>query len=229
MTDVRNAVHAVLDALDWAALGEVYFHADGEAELRQRRPAVLACGRALADLLLPRLSRSGASLWVGAGLAELPVLLAEAQRGRTVIAANLRAAECAILNRALEIAAPTQSLRFLPIDAQQAPADVPIDHLGCISLFTDPETWPVLSDVAYGRIAPVQLDVEQFVREREAARSLAAKLFARLQRPGWITTTAEEVAWFLDAADNSGVHLEPEDEMVESAIVGDPIGVLAVR
>jgi hypothetical protein len=96
-------------------------------------------------------------------------------------------------------------------------------------LFTDPESWPLLSDVAYGRIAPVQVDVEQFVAERESARELATTLFARMRRPGLVTTTAEEVSWFLEQADAVGAEIEAGEELVEAAIVGDPIGVLRIR
>jgi hypothetical protein len=103
------------------------------------------------------------------------------------------------------------------------------DHVGCISVFTDPETWPMLSAVAYGRIAPVQVDVESFVAERERARGLVAALFARLLRPGLVTTTAEEVAWFLEQASAAGAVAEPAEEMVETAVVGDPVGFLEVR
>ena len=36
----KDLTKAVLDQLDWAALGEIYFHEDGENELRQRRKAM---------------------------------------------------------------------------------------------------------------------------------------------------------------------------------------------
>jgi hypothetical protein len=96
-------------------------------------------------------------------------------------------------------------------------------------VFTDPETWPVLSDVAYGRVAPVQVDVERFVAERQVARELARDLFARLSRPALVTTTAEEVAWFLEQAHARGVTAEAGDELIETAVVGDPVGFLHVR
>jgi hypothetical protein len=230
MNAARDAARAVLDCLDWARLGDVYFHEDGEQELRERRKAILGCGMTLAELLLPQLPKVGASLWVGAGVAELPVLLAEAMRGgRRVVAANLRAEECAILNKALVIAAPHVALRYEAVDARVAAPEATFDHLGCVSLFTDPESWPLLSDVAYGRIAPVQIDVEQFVAERDSARELATTLFARLRRPGLVTTTAEEVSWFLEQADAVGAEIEAGEELVEAAIVGDPIGVLRIR
>jgi len=229
MSGAKEVTKEVLDRLDWAALGDIYFHEDGDNELRERRKAIVACGMALSELLLPQLRHGGASLWVGAGLAELPVLLAESMRGdRRVVAVNLRQQECDLLNAALAAAAPDCKLRYLAGDARAVAPGVTFDHLACISLFTDPETWPLLSDVAYGRIAPVQIDVEQFVAEREQARELAASLFARFSRPGLVTTTAEEVSWFLELAESVGASIEASEELVEAAIVGDPVGFLTV-
>ncbi len=232
-TDLRAVsllTRRVLDACDWGALGAIYFHEDGEKFWAERRPAVVELGERLARALLRRLPARGASLWVGAGVAELPVLLAETMvHERTVVAANLRGDECDLLNRALAAAAPTASLQFVAGDARTLGGATTFDHLGCISVFTDPETWPVLSDVAYGRIAPVQLDVERFVAERERARELAHGLWARLRRPGLITTSAEEVPWFLEQAAASGAVVDPDDELIETAVVGDPVGFLAVR
>src|SRR5690606_6673428 len=115
-------------------------------------------------------------------------------------------------------------LRFTRGDAGSAAGALAFDHVGCISVFTDPETWPLLSDVAYGRIAPVQIDVDRFVAERERARALAQQLFARLERPGLVTTSAEEVSWFLEQAEAAGARCEAGDELVETAVVGDPVG-----
>lgn len=226
---VAALAERVLATLDWRALGAIYFHADGEAHWRERRPRVLELGVALAQRLLPQLPSGGASLWVGAGVAELPVLLAETLlRGRTVVAANLLAEECALLNRGLEVAAPSVGFRYLPEDARTAGGACGVDHVGCISVFTDPVRWPVLSGVAYGRLPPVQLDVERFVAEREDATALAEGLFARLVRPGLVTTSAEEVAWFLDRAAAHGASIEAADDLVETAVVGDPVGFLRV-
>jgi hypothetical protein len=190
---------------------------------------VLELGELLALQLLRRLPSGGASLWVGAGVAELPVLLAETMlHGRTVVAANLREAECALLNAGLQAAAPEVALRYVAADAAVVAPGTPFDHLGCISVFTDPERWPMLSGVAYGRIAPVQVDVERFVAERDEARAVAQGLFARLQRPGLVTTSAEEVAWFLETAAAVGATIDAADDLVETAVVGDPVGFLTV-
>lgn len=224
---VEQLTARVLDALDWEELGEIYFHWGGAEFWRDRLPRVRTFGVHLGKALLARVRHGGASLWVGAGVAELPVLLAETMlHDRTAVAANLREREVEVLNAGLAKAGA--ELRYVTADARTVDGG-PFDHLGCISVFTDPETWPVLSDVAYGRVAPVQLDVERFVAERARARELARELFARLQRPGLITTSAEEVAWFLELAEATGATIEAGDELVETAVVGDPVGFLAVR
>lgn len=221
---------AVLRALDWRALGEVYFHWGGEDFWAEKRPDVLRLGEALARALAGRLARSGRSLWVGAGVAELPVLLVESLAlGREVVATNLRAAEVDALNAGLAAAAPDVALRYVTADARTAGGEGTFDHVGCISVFTDPETWPTLSGVSYGRLPPVQVDVERFVAEREAARGLATALFARLARPGLVTTTAEEAAWFLEQAERAGATIDASEEMIETAVVGDAVGFLAAR
>jgi hypothetical protein len=227
---VAQRVRRVLDALDWKALGEIYFHWGGERFWRERRPRVEALGERLAKALAGRVPAGGSSLWVGAGVGELPVLLAEVLVcGRTVVATNLRAQECEVLAAGLAAGAPDVPLRWRAEDARTAEPGATFDHLGCISVFTDPETWPTLSDVAYGRIAPVQLDVERFVRERDEARALAHGLFARLRRPGLVTTSAEEASWFLEQAQACGTSVDAAERMIDTAVVGDPVGFLAVR
>lgn len=224
-----QALGRALDALDWRALGDVYFHEDGEKLLRNRREPVERLGAVWARALLRRLPAGGRSLHVGAGLAELPAMLAEVLvAGRTVRAVNLRGEECAILDRALQQAGLSDRLRIEHLDAGGVEPGTTYDHLGVVSLFTDPETWPTLSDISYGRICPVQVDVDAFVRERDHARSIAARLFGLLQRPGWVTTSADELGWFLDQAEAHGVPIEADDALVETAMVGDPIGFVRV-
>lgn len=226
---VNDVCRKVLGYLDWKALGEIYFHFGGEEFWEQKRPGLQALGGELGKRLLRELPRGGASLWVGAGIAELSAMLGEVLlHGREVTATNLRERECEVLNAGLAAGAPGVALRYVPGDAREVGKPRAFDHLGCISVFTDPETWPVLSDVAYGRIAPVQIDVERFVAERDQARELAAGLFARLRRPGLITTSAEEVAWFLEQAELAGAVLEASEDLVETAVVGDPVGFLKV-
>ncbi|MCK5942378.1 MAG: hypothetical protein KAI24_10445 [Planctomycetes bacterium] len=228
--EVEKQTRRCFDAVDWAVLGDIYFHEQGEQHWAERRKLVVELGTQLARRLERQVPAGGRSLWVGAGVAELPVLIGEAVvLGRTVVAANLIAAECEALNAALAEALPDVPLRYQVGDAVELAGEHRFDHLGCISVFTDPERWPQLSGVSYGRLAPVQLDVEQFAAEREQARALAKGLFGRLSRPGCITTSAEEVSWFLELAEAQGLAVEAADELIETAVVGDPVGFLQVR
>jgi hypothetical protein len=72
----------------------------------------------------------------------------------------------------------------------------------------------------------VQLDLEQFATERDQVRELASGLFALLNQEACITTTAEEVAWFLELAAKQERQIEPTDDIIEMAVVGDPVGFL---
>lgn len=227
--EVERLTRRVFEAADWRALGEVYFHEDGERHWADRRKLVVELGVQLARRLALQVPRGGASLWVGAGVAELPVLLAEATvLGREVLAANLIQGECDLLNAALAASAPGVPLRYEVGAAEELAGDRSFDHLGCISVFTDPERWPCLSGVSYGRLPPVQLDVDAFVAERDAARALTASVFDRLARPGCITTSAEEVSWFLEQCEARGLEVDPSEDLIETAVVGDPVGFLRV-
>lgn len=220
----------LFEVLDWRALGALYFHADGEARWQALLPRVLLLGTDLARAVAKRLPPTGRSLYAGAGIAELPVVLAERfVRGRRVDAVNLRGRECELIGDGLQRCGLRHLFRYEQGDAMAVAAARPgYDHLGCISLFTDPESWPQLSGVAYGRLPPVQLDLERFAAERERARALAAALFAGLQRPGWITTTVEEAPWFAEQAQRHGASVVADAATLPTAVVGDPVGLLAV-
>lgn len=226
----RDATERLLAALDWEVLGDIYFHEHGLERWQEMRPHVLELGEAWAKALLKRVPEGGRSLYVGAGVAELPVLIAErCVRGRSLRAVNRSTRECEVLMAGLEKVGLAGHIEIEPVDGAAAASKGGFDHISCVSLFSDPETWPMLSGVTYGRIAPVQLDVDAFVREREQARGLAAALFAGLKRPGLVTTSAEELSWFLEAAAPSGAEWEAEDEMIPTAVVGDPIGFVHFR
>jgi len=227
--EVEKLTRRVFEAADWRALGEVYFHEDGEQHWADRRKLVVELGVQLARRLALQVPRGGASLWVGAGVAELPVLLGEVTvLGREVLAANLIQEECDVLNAALEAAAPGVAVRYEVGAAEELAGERTFDHLGCVSVFTDPQRWPALSGVSSGRLPPVQLDVEAFVAERDAARALAASVFGRLARPGCITTSAEEVSWFLELCEARDLAVDPSEDLIETAVVGDPVGFLRV-
>ena len=102
------------------------------------------------------------------------------------------------------------------------------DHVSLVSVLDDPETYPLVSGVTYGRIPPVLLDVAEFKQERHRVRQLVAALFDAMKPPCLVTTTTEEVAWLLHEAEARQLQVEADDETIETALVGDAIGFLRV-
>ncbi len=220
----------VFERLDWARLGEIYCDEGGDAFWAAHREPARRLGGDWARALARRLPTGGTSLYVGAGVAELVPMLVEAcDLGRRVVGANLRAEEIEVLQAGLRACDLGARIDLRAGDAAAVAEGGRYDHLAVVSVLTDPETWPQLSGVTYGRIPAVALDVQAFTAERERARRLVGGLCAGLTLPGLVTTTVDEVAWFLDWSDQSGVSIEADDEVVETAIVGDPLGFLAVR
>ena len=87
------------ERLDYAKLGAIYCDEGGEAFWKDRREPCRTLGIALAEVLLNRLKPGGRSLYVGAGVAEIPALFMESlDLGRHVEAHNLR------VGRALQLA-----------------------------------------------------------------------------------------------------------------------------
>ncbi len=221
---------AVFDEIDYSVLEEVYCDEGGEAFWADRRQPVLELGLLWSAALGHRLPREGRSLYVGAGVAELPAAVTEVvDLGRELRISNLRQAECDCLNRALAVVGLSDRIVFTAGAAETQLADDRFDHLSLVSVLSDPETYPNVSGVTYGRIPPAQLDVAGFERERKAVQQLVASLLAAMQTPYLVTTTAEEVPWIVDAAQARGLSVEADDKTVETALVGDPIGFLWVR
>ena len=69
-----HAITRVFDSLDYAALGAIYCHEGGDAFWEERREPCRTLGINLAEVLRGRLAPHGRSLYVGAGVAELPML-----------------------------------------------------------------------------------------------------------------------------------------------------------
>lgn len=226
----RAGSRRLFDRLDWSALGAIYCEEGGEAFWDEHREPALELGLRWAEALGPRLRAGGLSLYVGAGVAELPVLLHEVlDLDRRVIAANRRAEECAVLAAGLRAAGlDLPGLEWAPVDARERLVDGPFDHLALVSALTDPETWPLVSAVTYGRVPPVLLDLEAFARERADVAALVSELGAALDRPATITTTVDEVPWLMAWADSQGLEVDADDELIDTAIVGDPLGFLRV-
>lgn len=227
-SSARTILEALFAAIDYDRLGPVYCDEGGAAFWEAHREPALRLGLEWAYAVAARVT-DGASLYVGAGVAELPALVVEvSDLGRTVHVCSLNEVECQVLNDALRAVGLEDRIVFECRDAAEIAPGLSFDHLSLVSVLNDPVLYPMVSGLSYGRLAPVLLDVPEFEAERNRLRGLVGTLFDGLRRPGLITTTFEEVSWLLDAASNRGLTIEADDDAIETAIVGDPIGFLCV-
>ncbi len=204
--------------LDYKRLGPIYCYEGGdEFWLAKRKPCV-RLGIQVAHALLRKLPRGGRSLYVGAGVAELPCLLTEAvELQRHVEPYNLRRAEVTELNRACR----STPVRFHATTAEQAKGT--FDHLWIVSVLNDPERFPDLSPLSYGNANPVTFNPTRFERQRRIVRSIVDQCMSKLSLPGWVTTSTEEVVWIADWCHRHGIPYRVQRKQYPTALVGDPI------
>ncbi len=213
-----QAIARIFDAVDYTALGPIYCHEGGDAFWEERRGPCQDLGIKLAGLLRDRLAPNGRSLYVGAGIAELPVLAMETMElNRTVEAYNLRAEEVTVLNTACA----GLPFAFRARDAREAVGA--FDHLWLVSVLNDPECFPELGALSSGRANPVTFHPAEFSIERQAVFALAAGCLDKVARPGLVTTSVEEIPWITDWCERRGFACVVEDEDYPTAIVEDPI------
>jgi len=214
----RRLVAGVFDRLDYGVLGPVYCHEGGDEFWRAKRGPCDRLGSRVAVVLKRKLIPGGRSLYVGSGVAELPALMMETMElDRTVEPYNLRGAEVAALNRACR----SIPLTFHAVDATRARGR--FDHLWMVSVLNDPERFPNLSPLSYGRGNPLTLDPSKFHRERRIVRALVARCMGKLARPGLVTTTTEEVVWIAEWCHKHRVPYKVGKQYYPTALVGDPI------
>ena len=214
----RCLVAEIYGRLDYGALGPVYCYEGGKEFWRAKRRPCECLGSRVAVLLKRKLGRGGRSLYVGAGVAELPALIMETvELGRTVEPYNLRRAEVAALNPACD----SIPLTFHAGDAARAQGR--FDHLWIVSVLNDPERFPHLSPLSYGRGNPLTLDPLKFGKERRIVRALVARCMGKLARPGLVTTTTEEVLWIAEWCHRHRVPYLVGKRYYPTALVGDPI------
>ena len=213
-----HAIARTFDALDYAALGPIYCHEGGNAFWEERRGPCQVLGIKLAGVLQDRLPPNGRSLYVGAGVTELPMLAMETlDLHRTVEAYNLRADEVSLLNHACA----GLPFEFRAKDAREAAGT--FDHLWIVSVLNDPECFPELGALSSARANPVTFDPAAFAVERQAVFALAAGCLEKVARPGLVTISVEEIPWITDWCDRQGIPCVVEDEDYPTAIVEDPV------
>ncbi len=218
-----HAIARLFDTLDYAALGAIYCHEGGDAFWAERREPCRTLGITLAEVLRDRLAPKGRSLYVGAGVAELPMLAMETlDAHRTVEAYNLRADEVSLLNHACA----GLPFAFRAKDAREATGL--FDHVWIVSVLNDPECFPEVGALSSGRANPVTFDPASFTVERHAALALTAGCLAKMARPGLVTTSVEEIPWVTDWCARQGLACVVEDEDYPTAIVTDPVCVIRI-
>ena len=214
----RQMIRDVFARLDYDALGDIYCEEGGEAFWKAHKNKCQTMGIRIGEALKQRLPQKGKSLYVGAGVAELPLLVLETlEMNRTVQAHNLREREVDVLNRACD---------GLPFSVQASNAQTArgtFDHLWMASVLNDPECFPETSALSYGRADPVRFDPVAFQRERTRIRDLLDACLPKLSRPGFLSTTVEEVTWMTDWLTRNRILFHVEEQLYPTAIVGDPL------
>ncbi|HWG96683.1 MAG TPA: hypothetical protein VN647_06330 [Nitrospira sp.] len=219
----RRAITEVFDHLDYKRLESVYCYEGGDEFWQNKRAPCRRLGIKVAEVLVKKLPHGGRSLYVGAGVTELPSVLAEVlELRRQVEPYNLRRSEVAILNRACR----SFPMRFRAQDAASAPGR--FDHLWIVSVLNDPERFPHLSPLSYGRADPVTFDPVRFQKERQIVQSIVDRCMPKLKLPGLVTTSTEEVIWIADWCHRRKVPYRVERKQYPTALVGDPICFIKV-
>lgn len=219
----RRAIKEIFARLDYARLGPIYCDEGGDEFWLAKRGLCLRVGLKLANALLPRLTPGGSSLYTGAGVAEIPPMAMESlDLGRHVVACNLRRQEVLVLNRACA----GLPMRFQHRDAGLVKDKV--DHLWLVSVLNDPERFPELSTLSYGRANPVTFDARKFLPQQRTVARLVDRCLSRLVIPGLVTTTVEEAVWIAEWCHRKKNRYRIDRRTFASPTVGDPICLIRI-
>ncbi len=204
--------------LDYNTLGPVYCYEGGNEFWQAKRKPCERLGNRIARALSDRLGPHGRSLYVGAGVAELPPILMETlDLQREVEPYNLRRTEVTAINQACR----SLPVRFRSLDAAKSKGR--FDHLWMVSVLNDPERFPDLAPLSYGNANPVTFDSKKFERQRRIVRSIVDRVMPKLSLPGLVTTSTEEVVWIADWCHRKNIPYLVERKQFPTALVGDPV------
>lgn len=203
MDDRTRLFGAVLaefqEELDWERLGRAYCEGDGttffDDELRERW---LDTGLQIAETLSEALAGSrGRSVYVGAALAEVPVMLVESLvLGRSVTWVNLPGDEMDELTRVLRLVSakldvPLPLPSFEPLESLPTGA---FDHVWMVSVLTDPDHFPALHDELYERHGTdLATNAGLLGNELGVAARLIRSMWKRFGDSALLCTTREEL------------------------------------
>jgi len=225
------AVSALDDELDWELLGRSYCEGDGseffDVALRERiRDTGMRfaedIGRALDDA-------PGRSLYLGAEIAELPLILAEhLLLGRRVAWLNIECAQTSELARAIR-AVGARLGADLPAPRVSGPREIEpesCDHLWMVSVLTDPDCFPALHDALYERAGgPLATGRGSLADDRRRADELVEALLDRAAPRCVLSTSDEERSVLEPLVARRGWALEFARGGRLSAIVGDRVRI----
>ncbi len=225
------ALGALDGELDWELLGRSYCEGDGseffDADLRER---ILDTGLRFAEDIGRALREApGRSLYLGAELAELPVILAEhLVLGRRIEWLNIECAQTTELARAIRAVGARLSLE-LPVpraDGLEAVEPGSCDHLWMVSVLTDPDNFPALHDELYERKqGPLATGRGSLADERRRAEALVEALLERAAPRCLLSTSDEERSVIEPLVARRGWKLEFARGGRLSAIVGDRVRI----
>jgi hypothetical protein len=219
----RRAIVDVFDHLDYKRLESVYCYEGGDEFWRVKREPCRRLGTKIAEVLVRKIPPGGRSLYVGAGVMELPALIAEViDLQRKVEPYNLRRSEVAVLNYACR----SLPVRFKARNASSAAGL--FDHLWIVSVLNDPERFPHLAPLSYGRADPVTFDPVHFQKEQRIVQSVVDHCMPKLRLPGLVTTSSEEVIWIADWCHRHKIPYRVERRQYPTALVGDPVGFVRI-
>jgi hypothetical protein len=214
----RRAIARIFRRLEYRTLGRVYCYEGGMEFWKAKREPCRRLGIRVGEALLTQLKPGGCSLYVGAGVTELPALLVESlDLRRAVFPYNLRRSEVASLNRTCR----DTPLRFYRKDASKAEGR--FDHLWIVSILNDPERFPHVAPLSYGRADPVTFNPALFQKERSIVRSIVDCCMPKLILPGLVTTSTEEVIWIADWCHRKKIPYLVDHRQYPTALVGDPV------
>jgi hypothetical protein len=235
---VNEALHAfgaalsAIDAeLDWKLLGRSYCEGDGseffDAALRER---IQDTGMRLAEDIGRALGDApGRSLYLGAEIAELPLILAEhLVLGRQVEWLNIECVQTSELARALGAVSTRLSVQ-LPVPRVRGLAEIEpasCDHLWMVSVLTDPDSFPALHDTLYERAGgPLATRRGSLADDRRRAEALVEALLERAALRCVLSTSDEERGVVEPLVARRGWTLEFARGGRLSAIVGDRVRI----
>ncbi len=235
MDDRHQLFGAVLGTiqaeLNWERLGRAYCEGDGtdffDDELRERW---LDVGLKIADTLAGHLSHgSGRSVYVGAALAEVPIMLVESiVLGREVMWINIACDEIDELERVVRLVAERFEIA-LPLPSLAALESLPrasFDHVWMVSVLTDPDHFPALHDELYDRRGTDLATARGTLSaDRERAERLTIFAIDIAADGALFATTTDELTVVSPACVSRGRTLVSIASKLETAIVGDRLAL----